>query len=1035
MAEIGCPVPDCPYVLPEMDPALGAVIMAGHLQTHRSEPTVMAKIEQVKRPCITSSGTTEDWGYFLSRWEDYVEATKVTGVNKTIQLLECCDEHLRRDLTRNAGGTLKGRPIAEILASMKALAVREENPTIARVTLHGMSQDREESVRAFGARLRGQASVCQYRKACTCGLIVDYSEENATGALIKGLADLEIRKQLLGEPNQLMNMEQAMAFVEAKAAGSRSALQLETPQSTDAVGSSYRRQARVTHRPTPKEEGERCHFCGQQGHDRYPSESRRRKECPAFGKACKKCGKDNHLEKVCKSKRQGQSQYENALFDNVCHIYPSNPLSNPHLGHHIYSQANKKWVRKQSKPQPYVQLTASTRIADYASLGYPLPGGNQTTLLEGMADTGCQSCLSGTDILNKLNMTRKDLIPVQLRMQAANKSNIRVIGALLVRLTSRETKRETRQMIYVTTSVKNLFLSREACTDLGIIKLTFPTSEFAQVVASPSEPTTKRTETKRTCSCPAREQPPPVPTSLPLPATAENRARLEDILLKTYRSSTFNTCEHQPLPMMTGPPLRLNINQEATPVAHHNPIPVPLHWLDKVKDGLDRDVRLGVIEPVPIGTPTTWLHRMVVCPKKNGSLRRTIDFQALNKHATRETHHTQSPFHQARAVPKETKKTIFDAWNGYHSVRLHPEDRHLTTFITPWGRYRYMTAPQGYIASGDGYTCRYDSIISHLNNKTKCIDDALIWSPDIESAYRDAATWLTLCGQNGITLNPDKFHFAEDHVEFAGFEIGPNTVKPCRKYTNAIKDFPTPTNMTDIRSWFGLVNQVAYTFSMADTMEPFRTLLTAFVRSKEIIISEITKGVEIYDKSKPTCLATDWSKKGVGFWLFQKHCHCPSQNIFCCHTGWKICLVGSRFTHSAESRYAPIEGEALAVVDALEKSRHFVLGCNNLTIAVDHKPLLKVFNDRSLEDIHNSRLRNLKEKTLKYRFKMVHIPGVKNKTPDALSRHPTGTEHPDKMILQDDHHTIPIPSTLMAGLSTEDTILLDEMDKSSIWGI
>ena len=116
--------------------------------------------------------------------------------------------------------------------------------------------------------------------------------------------------------------------------------------------------------------------------------------------------------------------------------------------------------------------------------------------------------------------------------------------------------------------------------------------------------------------------------------------------------------------------------------------------------------------PVPLGTPDTWCHRMVICTKKNGSLRRSINFQELNKHATRETHHCASPFHQARAVPGNTKKTIFDAWNGYHSVALSPEDRHFTTFITPWGRYRYCSAPQGYIASGDAYTARYDAIVS-----------------------------------------------------------------------------------------------------------------------------------------------------------------------------------------------------------------------------------------------------------------------------------------------------------------------------------
>jgi hypothetical protein len=121
-----------------------------------------------------------------------------------------------------------------------------------------------------------------------------------------------------------------------------------------------------------------------------------------------------------------------------------------------------------------------------------------------------------------------------------------------------------------------------------------------------------------------------------------------------------------------------------------------------VKAGLDRDVALGVIKPVPAGVHVTWCHRMVVCAKNSSRPQRTIDFQALNIHVTRETHHTRSQFHQARAVPSNKKKTVFDCWNGYHSVALEENDRHLTTFITPFGRYRYKTAPQGYVASGQG---------------------------------------------------------------------------------------------------------------------------------------------------------------------------------------------------------------------------------------------------------------------------------------------------------------------------------------------
>ena len=538
-------------------------------------------------------------------------------------------------------------------------------------------------------------------------------------------------------------------------------------------------------------------------------------------------------------------------------------------------------------------------------------------------------------------------------MHAANNHGIKILGAAVIRY-SGETESghivETRQITYITDSTDKVFLSREACVELGMISKNFPaigeihTDNASPVIdgsTSDVGTTPSHDGTRASCGCLKHEPPPPPPTKLPYPATENNRERLEQYLLNYYSSSTFNKCEHQPLPMMDVPPLRLMVDPNAKPVAFHKAIPVPLHWQDEIKTGLDQDVALGVLEPVPIGDPVTWCHRMVICAKKDGTPRRTVDMQPMNQHATRETHHTQSPFHQARSVPHNKNKTVFDAWNGYHSVPLHEDDYHLTTFITPWGRYRYRVAPQGYIASGDGYTRRYDEIVADISQKTKCVDDALLWADDIEESFWQSVNWLDVCGNNGITLNPNKFVFGADEVEFAGFEITLTDVRPCSKYLQTILDFPTPKNHTDIRSLFGLVNQVSYAFSMTKRMEPFRQFLkpgtpffwddemdAIFNESKRVIIAEIEKGVRIFDVRKPTCLATDWSKTGIGFWLFQKHCTCPETNLLCCSDGWQITLVGSRFTHPAESRYAPVEGEALAVADALDKARFFVLGCD-----------------------------------------------------------------------------------------------------------
>ena len=200
---------------------------------------------------------------------------------------------------------------------------------------------------------------------------------------------------------------------------------------------------------------------------------------------------------------------------------------------------------------------------------------------------------------------------------------------------------------------------------------------------------------------------------------------------------------------------------------------------------------------------TTWCHRMVICAKNNGKPRRTVDIQALNVHVARVTHHTPSPFHQARGIPETKHKTVFDAWNGYHSVRLHEDDKHLTTFITPWGRYRYCVAPQGYRVAGDGYTRRYDEIVSGIDDHTKCIDDTLLWSDSIADSFHQAVQWLDVCGRNGITLNPEKFVFSSPVMDFAGFTITMDSVLPSPNILTQSRT--SPCHVTFTTSAHGLV--------------------------------------------------------------------------------------------------------------------------------------------------------------------------------------------------------------------------------------
>ena len=160
--------------------------------------------------------------------------------------------------------------------------------------------------------------------------------------------------------------------------------------------------------------------------------------------------------------------------------------------------------------------------------------------------------------------------------------------------------------------------------------------------------------------------------------------------------------------------------------------------------------------------------------------------------------------------------------------------------------------------------------------------------------------YLSLTSAAGIIMNSDKFKFAERCVEFLGLELKENSIKTGGELINSIRDFSRPQDLSSTRSWFGLIEQVAWGFSKAKVMEPFRHLLKpksdfkwthdlnhAFEMSKEEIIQAIKHGVKTFEPNKPNCLATDWSKEGIGFCLLQKRCEWSNLTPICCPGVWE----------------------------------------------------------------------------------------------------------------------------------------------------
>ena len=178
-----------------------------------------------------------------------------------------------------------------------------------------------------------------------------------------------------------------------------------------------------------------------------------------------------------------------------------------------------------------------------------------------------------------------------------------------------------------------------------------------------------------------------------------------------------------------------------------------------------------------------------------------MDFKALNDASVRQTHHTKSPFALASEVPRGTVKSVLDVWNAYHFVPIRTEDKDKTTVITPWGRFRYLRSPPGYLSLGDGFTHRDQLTSQAIKNKVTLVDDNKVWDATVEENFVSVCKLLDIYRKADLVMNSDKFQFGKETVSFAGMEITKNAIRPARVYLDAKRNFPVNQNISSLRSF------------------------------------------------------------------------------------------------------------------------------------------------------------------------------------------------------------------------------------------
>ncbi|MDE5118127.1 MAG: reverse transcriptase family protein, partial [Trichodesmium sp. St2_bin2_1] len=315
-------------------------------------------------------------------------------------------------------------------------------------------------------------------------------------------------------------------------------------------------------------------------------------------------------------------------------------------------------------------------------------------------------------------------------------------------------------------------------------------------------------------------------------------------------------------------------------------------------------------------------------------------------------------------------------------MRLTDKASLLTTFLTPYGRFRYTRAPMGLSSSGDEFCRRGDKALRGVDGVIKVVDDVLVHAPTLGELEARVRAVLAACRRARITMSAKKFVFGATTAAFVGFVVGPDGYHPDPAKLRAISEFPEPANITDVRSFFGLANQLnGFTGRVAEALQPLRPMLSpksAFVweepqreafRQARRLLSEVPIRA-FYDPAKPVTLLTDAAHtRGLGYALVQGE-ECQYHPV----------ATNSRVLSPAEANYSATELELLAVVWAFEQCKIYLLGleADMCTVVVDHAPLRGKFK-KSLDQEENPRILRLLEKLRPYNFKADWTEGKRHR--------------------------------------------------------
>ena len=400
------------------------------------------------------------------------------------------------------------------------------------------------------------------------------------------------------------------------------------------------------------------------------------------------------------------------------------------------------------------------------------------------------------------------------------------------------------------------------------------------------------------------------------------------------------------------------------------------------KEAIDKEMDYLIEEEIIMEQvePTPWVSSVTFPRKPNGEVRVCLDPSNLNKAIIREHHKPMTVEEIAHELAGATVYTKADALKAFLQIHLMHKASLLTTFNSHRGRLQFLWMPFGAKMSQDMFQLWMDAILKQCPGVIGIHDDMVIFGVDQQDHDANLINLLNICQKEGLVLNSKKLELRRERVTFFGAEYSAQGMYPDPKKVQGITEMTAPTDKQQLQSFLGMVNYMG-TFipNLSHHTEPLRAMLKkdnvfyweeqqtqSFQQVKTLIVKANTTLLRYYDRNLPVTVQADASLRGLGACLIQQQKGKDQPIAF-----------ASKSLTDAETRYANIERELLAIVFACLLRRSFVAES-------DHKPLEMI----AMKNLANvpPHLQRMLLQLQRYDVTIKYRPGKEMQLPDALTR-------------------------------------------------